>query len=65
MKYSYDELEESKSIAELQRDLSLGMIKLSPDGTLSTLIMGRDITADELQRVVDVMREIKAETYEL
>lgn len=65
MKYSYDDLEESKSIAKLQRDLSLGMIKLSPDGTLSTLVMGRDITADELQRIVDVMREIKAGTYEL
>ena len=65
MRYSYDELEESKSIAKLQRDLSLGMIKLNPDGTLSTLIMGRDITADELQRIVDVMREIKAGAYEL
>lgn len=65
MKYSYDELEESKSLSKLQRDLSLDMIKLNPDGTLSTLLMGRDITADELQRIVDVMREIKVGTYEL
>lgn len=65
MKYSYDELEESKSIGKLQRDLSLEMIKLNPNGTLSTLLMGRDITADELQRIVDVMREIEAGTYEL
>ena len=65
MKYSYDELEESKSIGKLQRELSLEMLKLNTDGTLSTLLMGRDITADELQRIVDVMREIKEGTYEL
>lgn len=65
MKYSYDELEESKSLNKLQRDLSLDMIKVNPDGSLSVLIMGRDISADELQQVVDVLREIKAGTYEL
>ena len=65
MKYSYDELEESKSIGKLQRELSLEMIKLNPNGTLSTLLMGRDISADELQRIVDVMREIEVGTYEL
>lgn len=65
MKYSYDDLEESKSLSKLQRELSLDMIKVNPDGTLSGLIMGRDISADELQQVVNVLREIKAGTYEL
>lgn len=65
MKYSYDDLEESKSLSKLQRELSLDMIKVNPDGTLSVLIMGRDISADELQQVVNVLREIKAGTYEL
>lgn len=65
MKYSYDDLEESKSLSKLQRDLSLDMIKVNPDGSLSVLIMGRDISADELQQVVNVLREIKAGTYGL
>lgn len=65
MKYSYDDLEESKSLSKLQRELSLDMIKVNPDGSLSVLIMGRDISADELQQVVNVLREIKAGTYEL
>ena len=65
MKYSYDDLEESKSLSKLQRELSLDMIKVNPDGTLSGLIMGRDISADELQQIVNVLREIKAGTYEL
>ena len=65
MKYSYDDLEESKSLSKLQRELSLDMLKVNPDGTLSGLIMGRDISADELQQVVNVLREIKAGTYEL
>ena len=65
MRYSYDDLEESKSIGKLQRELSLEMIKLNPDGTLSKLLMGRDISADELQRIVDVMREIEVGDYEI
>ena len=65
MRYSYDDLEESKSLSKLQRELSLDMIKVNPDGSLSVLIMGRDISADELQQVVNVLREIKAGTYEL
>jgi len=65
VKYSYDDLEESKSLSKLQRELSLDMLKVNPDGTLSGLIMGRDISADELQQVVNVLREIKAGTYEL
>ena len=65
MRYSYDDLEESKSIGKLQRELSLEMIKLNPNGTLSTLLMGRDISADELQRIVDVMREIEVGDYEI
>jgi hypothetical protein len=65
VKYSYDDLEESKSLSKLQRELSLDMIKVNPDGSLSVLIMGRDISADELQQVVNVLREIKAGIYEL
>lgn len=65
MRYSYDELEESKNLGKLQRELSLDMLKVNPDGSLSVLIMGRDISADELQQVVNVLREIKAGTYEL
>ena len=65
MKYSYDDLEESKSLSKLKRELSLDMIKVNPDGSLSGLIMGRDISADELQQVVNVLRKIKAGTYEL
>lgn len=65
MKYSYNDLEESKSLSKLQRELSLDMLKVNPDGSLSVLIMGRDISADELQQVVNVLREIKAGTYEL
>lgn len=65
MRYSHDDLEESKSLSKLQRELSLDMLKVNPDGSLSVLIMGRDISADELQQVVNVLREIKAGTYEL
>lgn len=65
MKYSYDDLEASKSLNKLQRELSLDMLKVNPDGSLSCLIMGRDISADELQQIVNVLREIKAGTYEL
>ena len=65
MRYSYDDLEESKNLGKLQRELSLDMLKVNPDGSLSVLIMGRDISADELQQVVNVLREIKAGTYEL
>ena len=65
MRYSYDDLEESKSLSKLQRELSLDMLRVNPDGSLSVLIMGRDISADELQQVVNVLREIKAGTYEL
>ena len=65
MKYSYDELEESKNLGKLQRELSLDMLKVNPDGSLSVLIMGRDLSADELQQIVNVLHEIKAGTYEL
>lgn len=65
MRYSYDELEESKNLGKLQRELSLDMLKVNPDGSLSVLIMGRDISADELQQIVNVLHEIRAGTYEL
>lgn len=58
-KYSYEEMENLTEINQLKDDLSLGYLRINTDGSISAIDFGRDVTADELQAIVDLMRKIE------
>lgn len=58
-KYSYEEMENLTEINQLKDILSLGYLRINTDGSISAIDFGRDVTADELQTIVDLMRKIE------
>lgn len=60
-KYDYDEMDSLEEIIRIKDKLSLGYLQIGVDGSVAAIDFGRNVTADELQLLVDLMRKIERE----